>query len=203
MRRPLIIPALTAALFIQLSLPGIGLAGSERIAGLSVSVVSDSQIRFSAELIRWLSPDLESEIKNGIPKDLFYTIVLKKRLPVWFDEELQSKTIKHTIKYDVLKEQYQITTWENGDKKEHVAHDSDQLLSLISTLENVTMDLDHHLKKRHTYYVSIKAEVKASRLPFYLDYILFFIPVLELDTPWADSAPFYAVGTGGDQEPTE
>jgi hypothetical protein len=48
------------------------------------------------------------------------------------------------------------------------------------------------LRRRTTYLISVKAEMKAPRLPLYLDYFLFFIPFLELDTPWADSAPFRA-----------
>jgi hypothetical protein len=199
--RAKILQFLTAGLTLSAFLPGAALAGPERIAGLKVKVVSNHEIRVSAELIRWMNTDLESDIQNGIPKDLFYSIALNKRLAIWFDEELQIKTIKHTIKYDVLKGQYHVTTWNDGNKREQVAHDLGQLMELISVVNNVKIDLDRGLKSRHTYYVSVKAEVKASRLPFYLDYILFFIPVLELDTPWAHSAPFYAPATaeGGEE----
>ena len=177
---------------IQFGMLDSVLAGPERIAHLTITVPSNREIYVSAGLIRWLNPELKEDIKNGIPKDLFYTIVLKKRVPMWFDEDLQSITIKHTIKYDVLKEQFHVSTWDGHSKQERIAPDVEQLMELISTINNVKMNLDRRLKKRHTYYISIKAEVKASRLPFYLDYILFFIPVLELDTPWANSAPFYA-----------
>jgi hypothetical protein len=168
-------------------------AGTERIAGLTVTVDSNRRIRVTSELIRWMSPDLEKEIESGIPKDLFYTIVLKRRIPAWFDEEIQSRTIKHAIKYDVIKKQYLVSTWDGDRQQDRVFDELDKMMELISSVNNVKMDLDKALKTRHTYYVSVKAEVKSSRLPFYLDYILFFIPVPELDTPWADSAPFYAI----------
>jgi hypothetical protein len=184
---------LFASLCLLASAPGTARAGTERIAGLTVDVDTNHRIRVHSELIRWMTPELEKEIENGIPKDLFYTIVLKKRIPAWFDEEIQSRTIKHTIKYDVIKKQYLVTTW-TGEKKEDRAFDDlNKMMELISNVNNVKMNLDKALKTRHTYYVSVKAEVKSSRLPFYLDYILFFIPVPELDTPWADSAPFYAL----------
>ena len=168
-------------------------AGEERIAGLSATVVRNDEIRVSARLIRWMNPKLQEDIQNGIPKDLFYTIVLKKRIPGWFDEEMSSETIKHTIKYDVLKKQYLITTHEDQDTAQRVAETEQEMTDLISEINNVKMTLAKNLKTRHTYYVSVKAEMKASRLPFFLDYILFFIPVPELDTPWANSAPFYAI----------
>jgi hypothetical protein len=61
---------------------------------------------------------------------------------------------------------------------------------LISKLNNVKIAPLSLLKPRRTYYVSVKAQMKASKLPLYLDYFLFFIPFLELDTPWADSNTF-------------
>ena len=81
------------------------LASDERIAQLKVEIKNNRELRVSARLIRWANQDLMEEIHNGIPKDLFYTVVLKKRMPFWIDEELTSKTIKFSIKYDVLKKQ--------------------------------------------------------------------------------------------------
>jgi hypothetical protein len=172
-------------------------AGNERIANLRVAVPSNNEIRVSAELIRWLDPALEEEIRNGIPKDLFFTFVLLKRTTAWFDEEIASKTVQHTIKYDVLKKQYLITTWEGDKNEQRVVESTQAMIDLISRADHVKIAFSKTLKKRYTYYVSVKAEVKESRLPFFLEYILFFIPVLELETPWASSAPFYAV----EQEP--
>jgi hypothetical protein len=48
------------------------------------------------------------------------------------------------------------------------------------------------LKRGKNYLVSVKAEMKAPQLPLYLDYFLFFIPFLEIDTEWRDSATFRA-----------
>jgi len=180
---------------LWVSLSSVVQAGEERIAELTVAVDSNDEIRVSAELIRWMNPGLSEDIENGIPKDLFYTIVLKKRIGGWFDEETTSKTIKHAIKYDVLKKQYLITTREGNTTQQKIAETRQEMMDLISKVNNVKMFIDKKLKTRHTYYVSVKAEMKASRLPFFLEYILFFIPVPELDTPWANSAPFYALET--------
>jgi hypothetical protein len=168
-------------------------AGEERIADLSVTIVGNDELRVSARLIRWMNPKLKEDILNGIPKDLFYTIALKKRFPAWFDEEVFSKTIKHTIKYDVLKKQYLILTQDDLTDSQRIVGTEEEMIDLISRVNDVKMNLPKRLRTRHTYYVSIKGEMKASRLPFFLEYILFFIPVPELDTPWANSAPFYAV----------
>ncbi len=169
------------------------MGGEERIAGLSVGVVGNGDLLVSGELIRWVNPTLLEDLNNGIPKDLYYTILLKKRQPAWFDEELMSKTIKHTIKYDVLKKQYSVTTRIDGQIAQKTVESFEEMAQLISRLDRVKMNPLKQLRARHTYYVSVKGEMRATEVPFYLEYIFFFVPALELDTPWADSAPFYAL----------
>lgn len=168
-------------------------AGEERIARLTAAVLTNSELSVSAELIRWYNAHIKEDLNNGIPKDLYYYILLKKRQPGWFDEEIVSRTIKHTIKYDVLKKQYSITTRMDGQMSRKTVESFEEMADLISRIDHVKITTAKRLKTRHTYYVSVKAEMRATNVPFYLEYILFFIPALELDTPWADSSPFYAL----------
>ncbi|HTN42866.1 MAG TPA: DUF4390 domain-containing protein [Nitrospiria bacterium] len=174
--------------------PRPAVAGEERIAGLTASVIDNGTLTVTADLIRWYNRNLQEDLNNGIPKDLYYYILLKKRQPGWFDEEVFSKTIKHTIKYDVLKKQYSITTRTDGEITQKTVQSFEEMAPLISRIDHVKIITPGQLKTRHTYYVSVKAEMRATNVPFYLEYILFFIPALELDTPWADSAPFYSLG---------
>jgi hypothetical protein len=191
----LLLSGLMAAIlvFLPWGLPR-ALAGDERIAGLTAEVIDNGTLTVSADLIRWYNRNLQEDLNNGIPKDLFYYILLKKRQPGWFDEEIYSKTIKHTIKYDVLKKQYSITTRSDGEITQKTVESFDEMSQLISRIDRVKIKTSVSLNSRHTYYVSVKAEMRATNVPFYLEYILFFIPALELDTPWADSSPFYSLG---------
>jgi len=182
-----------SALIIGWGLAPDAFAGDERIAGLTASVINNGELSVSAELIRWYNRNIREDLNNGIPKDLYYYILLKKRQPGWFDEEVSSKTIKQTIKYDVLKKQYLITTRSEGQTSEKTVESFDEMANLISRINHVKLGSIKRMRTRQTYYVSVKAEMRATNVPFYLEYILFFIPALELDTPWADSAPFYAL----------
>lgn len=167
-------------------------AGKERIAGLTVHPVTINEIQISATLIRWMNPKLHKAIHDGIPKDLFYTMILKKRLRFLPDRKVQTMTIRHTIKYDVLKKNYQVVSWDAETSHEKVTETLDEMMDLISKINNVKMPLKKRLRERHTYYLSLKAEVRENRLPFFLNYILFFVPGLGLDTPWAHSSLFYS-----------
>lgn len=166
-----------------------------RIGHLTVAVESNAEIRISGDLLQWIMPELRRDIDDGIAKDLYFYILLKKRQPGWFDEEVAAKTIRHTLKYDTLKKQYLITLRDGDSALQRVEARFEDAADLISRLRNVTLTTEKRLRLRHTYYISVKAEMRATKVPFYLEYILFFIPALELDTPWADSAPIYAIET--------
>ncbi len=168
-------------------------AEEERIARLTASVLNNNEVAVTAELIRWYNQNIKDDLNNGIPKDLYYYILLKRRQPGWFDEEIVSKTIKQTIKYDVLKKEYSITTRMDDQTSQKTVDSFEEMADLISRIDHVKITSLKRMRARYTYYISVKAEMRATNVPFYLEYILFFIPALELDTPWADSAPFYAL----------
>jgi len=176
--------------FLFLSLPVLVQASDERIANL-MTRITDSDILVSANLIKGFSRTTEEDIQNGIPKDLFYYLLLKRRQPLWFDEELLSKTIKFTVKYDLLKKQFYVTRSIDSMVQQEVMEDFGTMKRLISNINNVKIADSKMLNLEDTYYISVKAEMKAAKLPFYQEYFLFFIPFLEVDTPWAHSGPFY------------
>ncbi len=166
-------------------------ARSQRIANLIVDL-DGGFVSVSAQLIDSFSHETEEDIKNGVPKDLYYTILLKRRKSAWFDEEIASRTILYRVKGDLLKKQYIVQRKSGGrEEDEMILDDYGAMQRLISRIGNVRIASVESLDKKATYYVSVKAEMKATKIPLYLDYILFFVPFLEVDTPWADSAPFY------------
>lgn len=166
-------------------------ARSQRIANLIVDL-DGGFVSVSAQLIDSFSHETEEDIKNGVPKDLYYTILLKRRKSAWFDEEIASRTNLYRVKGDLLKKQYIVQRKSGGrEEDEMILDDYGAMQRLISRIGNVRIASVESLDKKATYYVSVKAEMKATKIPLYLDYILFFVPFLEVDTPWADSAPFY------------
>ncbi|MEK7279834.1 MAG: DUF4390 domain-containing protein [Nitrospirota bacterium] len=165
----------------------------ENISDLSVTI-QNKDIMVSARLIGAFSNTIEEDIKNGIPKDLFYYILLKRRQNNWIDEELLQVTIKYTIKYDILKKQYIVTSREGTRSSRRVIENYQEMADLITRVNNIKLTETDILKSNESYYVSVKAEMKATAIPLHLDYFFFFIPFLELDTPWADSSIIYPQG---------
>lgn len=166
--------------------PAEGFA-KERIRDVQVRV-SKLEIFVSANLIGGFSEDVVNDIQNGISKEFFYYILLKKKEKNWFDEEVYAKTIRFSVKYDTLKKEYLVV--QSGGEKvvEKRVTNFKEMKALVSRIDQIKLAMTTSLKKGKRYYVSVKSQMKAAELPFYLEYFLFFIPFLEIDTPWANSS---------------
>lgn len=165
---------------------GLFAAGSERIKNV-VTEVKNQEIVVTAELVDGFNREIIRDIHDGIPKDFYYYLLLKRKQKSWFDEEILAKTIRYTVKYDTLKKKYAVVQREGERTVENTVDDLDTMKRIVSKIDQVKLAPVSVLRSRNRYYVSVKSQMKAAKLPFYVDYFLFFIPFLEIDTPWADS----------------
>ncbi|MBI5180892.1 MAG: DUF4390 domain-containing protein [Nitrospirae bacterium] len=163
-------------------------AAEKEITDINV-VLGKEEISVSAKLLDGLNKQVEEAIKNGIQKDIIYSAILKKKRSAWFDEDVVSKEVKYTIKYDVLKKQYTLITRGNGNK-EKITQNYDEIKAAVSRMENTAVSPKKALELDEEYYISIKVEIKDTKLPFFLDYFLFFIPFSDINTSWYDSPVF-------------
>jgi len=174
-----------------LCLLGLALAPARALAEGRIDRVevtrTDDALRVSAHLGSGFPERVATQIRSGVPKDLFYTVAVYRRHRHWFDEELYSRTVEYTIKYDTLEGQYHIHRIDpDGAETETVVPDYAAAVETASTVDGVILPLPPPTGDAG-HYVSVKAEMRAVRLPLYLDYVFFFIPILEFETPWARS----------------
>lgn len=184
-RRTGILLAALVCLGVAAAWPGAARAAG-RITDLEVTRQGDT-VHVSAHLAGGFPGEVAEQIRNGVPKDLFYTVTMNRRHRRWFDEELFSRTVEYTIKFDTLEGRYHIRrTDPDGTRTETVVPDYDAALKMVSEIRDVTLTVPSE-SPESTHYVAVKAEMRAVRLPLYLDYVFFFIPIQEYETPWARS----------------
>ncbi len=157
------------------------------MGNVRVEVIGE-EIVVSADLTEGFNDGITRDIHNGIPKEFYYYILLKRKEKRWFDEEIRSKTVRYTVKYDILKKNYLILLNDDGKVTEKHSSDIEQMKKIVSRIDRIPFAPAKVLGNSRRYYISVKSQMKAAKLPFYLEYFLFFIPFLEIDTPWADSA---------------
>ncbi len=186
--RSLVGLAVAAILFVAVA-PASG--ADERIDRVTVTP-HDGRLYVSAALTPGLASRTDADLRRGLPKDLYYYVVLKQRQRNWFDEEVVAVTVKYSLKYDLLKQEYVVSARLPSGTTQTIVRDFAAARELVSRIDQVPVADVRRLSRRKTYVVSVKAEMKAPKLPLYLDYFLFFIPFLDIATDWRDSASFRA-----------
>jgi hypothetical protein len=164
-------------------------AETARITDLTVKTGRE-QVTVSASLIKGLPADVGNELQHGISKILYYYVVIKRHVPLWMDEELDSSTVRFRIWYDLVKRQFVVARRQGDTEIRQTADRLEDVNRLISHIHNVTIPFRIPPGRGDTYYyVSVRAEMRSAKLPVYLEYFLFFLPVAQISTPWTDSAP--------------
>ncbi len=180
-------PLLFFALFSSFLLsPTPEARSSPQIQDLLVET-RDGSLFVSARLRSGFQKKTVEDIHNGIPKNFYYYFVLHKKEKRWFDEELLSKTIRYTVKYDTLKKHYTVTRTDDQNTTETTVSEFEAMKEMVTRIKHQKLTTLEGLNKTDHLYVSVKSQMQAVKRPFYVDYFLFFIPFLEIDTPWVDS----------------
>ncbi len=130
------------------------------------------------------------ELHNGLPKDFYYDLVLKRKQKNFLDEEILAKTLRTTVRYDTLKLQYAVTKEDGTDRQTTTWDDLESMQRDVAKIDRVALAPVDILLPDRRYYVDVQAQMRTARLPFYQEYFLFFIPFLEIDTRWAHSGVF-------------
>jgi hypothetical protein len=130
------------------------------------------------------SQEMEEAIKSGIETTFTFYVVLKRhRGGILSDPEIVERTIKHTVKYDALLQEYTVTRDEEGSKP-FVTKDFDTAKRVMAQVRFYPLVTLTMLEKGTTYRIEIKGELDKADIPNSLRYILFFSNVWNFSTPW-------------------
>ncbi|HHL40963.1 MAG TPA: DUF4390 domain-containing protein [Deltaproteobacteria bacterium] len=152
-----------------------------------VKVSTDPPFTVSFAVSDAFNDDLVEAIRSGIPTTFTYVAELHRLNTLWFDEPVQSWTFRHTVKYDTLKEEYEVTLGEKpgeepGSKVR--TRDFDEMKRLMATVDDVALRPEHKLEEGASYELRLMARLNAVDLPGILDYIFFFVKFWDVETDW-------------------
>ncbi|MBI5875476.1 MAG: DUF4390 domain-containing protein [Deltaproteobacteria bacterium] len=138
-----------------------------------------SQVSF--EIKNAFTKEIEEGIKSGIPTTFTFFVELYRKQGLWFDETLANMTFRHTVRYDNLKEEYEILLEEQPQNVIRVK-EIGQAKKIMASSDNIIVK--SALKKGETYQLRIKATLDPVSLPFPLNYMLFFVSFWSYETAW-------------------
>jgi len=128
--------------------------------------------------------DLQQAILNGIPTTFTFLTSLDQVRNFWKDKNLASLGVRHTVKYNNLKNEFVITRSEHSDKPV-IVNTLSEAKRIMAEVENLTIAKLKSLERNHRYQVRVKAELSKITLPFYLHYVFrFFLFLWDFETDW-------------------
>lgn len=127
--------------------------------------------------------ELKQALHSGIPMQFTFFIELFKTKDNWPDEKLKTMEFNHILKYDPLKENYQVEIGEQKYKKFTYKNLSDalQAMSEVNGLKVIELS---KLLPNNSYQLRMKAELFKKTLPMNLHYLIPFISMWDLETDW-------------------
>ncbi len=127
--------------------------------------------------------ELEQALHSGIPMRFTFFVELSHTRNNWMDEELVELEFTHTLKYDTLKEHYQLELEEQKNRTFTYAN-LDEAMAVMNEINGLKVIELTELQADNAYEIRLKAELFQKTLPMNLHYIVPFISMLNLETDW-------------------
>ncbi len=129
------------------------------------------------------SNELEQALHSGIPMHFTFFIELFRTRNNWPDEELASIEFSHTLKYDTLKEHYQLEIEEQKNRKA-TFETLDEAMRVMNEINGLRVIELTKLQPDNSYELRMKAELYEKTLPMNLHYVIPFISLWDMETDW-------------------
>ena len=129
------------------------------------------------------SKELEVALHSGIPMHFTFFIELFRTRDNWPDEELTSMEFSHTLKFDTLKDRYQLKIEEQRNRKAvyETLAEAMEVMNEINGLKVIELT---KLQPDSSYELRMKAELYEKTLPMNLHYVIPFISLWDMETDW-------------------
>lgn len=173
-----IFASLAAALFILY--PTVSFCEDARIDDVVVS--SPPALKVSFKVRDAFTPDIEEAVRTGIPTSFNFIVELGRVRPLFFNETAGRWVFRHTVKYDSLKDEYEVSLEEAGGAIR--TKDFREMTRLMTTCSSIPLIPGSLLSRGGEYELRIMAQLRTAELPFILDYVLFFIRFWDFKTDW-------------------
>jgi hypothetical protein len=146
-------------------------------------------VYIDAKLKGAFTSGIKDAIASGVPTTFRYYLELIKPRLLWFDKRSAKRVIQHSVSYDTLKKEYQITLDDGVSPQVRVTRNEEEMKRWMSSLVSVRFLPSMELPSSRKYRIRLKAEMKCIKMPFPLNYLLaYLISFLDFDTPWVTSS---------------
>jgi len=144
---------------------------------------SRPEMRLSFVVDNAFTPEIEEAVMGGISTTFTIYVELERVRTLWLNPSLFSRTIRHTVKYDTLRQEFEVTLDETAGKVVKT-RDPAEMKRLMTSVEDLRVVPRYPLVKGADYKVRVMAELRTVRLPFLLEHVLIFVKFWDVETGW-------------------
>ena len=172
---------------IVLIFPSQPVSGAVNISDIRI-LNNETDVVVYAVLRESFTKEMESAILAGVPTTFTFTLKTYQERALWADKNISQITIKHTIKYDNVKQTFSVLSAEN--KPEALFKDFNGAKRAMAELSGVAVVPITKLTKGNAYYIIVKAKLEKYRPPSFMRYIFFFASPGDFETDWSQKHRF-------------
>ncbi len=184
MRYPLLF---TLLMLVQLLfLPGLGAqaATDQEVQFKDITITTSStHLLLFGIVTNEKSNDMKQALHSGIPMQFSFFVELFRTRDNWPDEELVSMEFIHTLKYDPLKEHYQVELEEQKHRTSTYSS-FDEAMQVMNEINGLKVIELLKLLPDSSYELRLKAELYKKTLPMNLHYVIPFVSLWNVETDW-------------------
>lgn len=141
----------------------------------------DSDLLAYFKLTDAFTKKMDEAVMAGIPATFSFRLELSEKRPFWFNKTISRVEIRHTLKYDSVKNIYFMKSSANQEDPLEF-QDYESAKRAMEDLSGVKITALSTLKENSTYFLSVKAKLDRIRLPLNLEHILFFVSLWDFET---------------------
>lgn len=176
---------------LSLLLLSLVVAPSSAFSRGEVRIVDSFVINSQTDLLLFFglegsfSPKMEQGIQNGIPVAFTFFVELLEQQPGQNPVPLLSKSFRHTILYDTLKDHYTVTLNERNDQEvsyENFAK-AKRRMEMVSDFKITPLA---NLKSQASYTVRIRSSLTKKGLPSQFNEMVSLLKLWDFQTPWQE-----------------
>ena len=173
--------ALVILLFLGIS-PRYSFAKEARLSDIIVTNTRDHLLVYFT-VKDCFTEEMNKAIMNGISTKFTFIIKLYEVRNIWFDKEVADIKLTHEVQYNTLKNTFTLFLPEQNIQKV-ITEDADEASKLMAEVVALKLVRLDKLKRGIHYQLRMKAELDKIELPFYLNYVFFFLSLWDFETDW-------------------
>lgn len=178
MRRLLL--AFYLVLSVYFFLPSVSSARDATIADILVTNNTENVLLY-ARLVNCFTKEMDAAILAGVPTTFTVILDLYRERSYWWDDKISRKVIKHTVRYDIVKKTFYVSSTEGGAT---TFQDFESAKRAMADLNGIVVSPLKQIKRNEIFYIMLRAELDKVRLPLHMENVLFFVSLWDFKTNW-------------------